>query len=44
MLIGAAAAVRGMHDYNGPGASVIFFGILLVMVVILVAVFGRKSR
>jgi len=44
MLIGVAVVAVGMHDYNGPDASVITFGIVALIVLILAGVYGRRNR
>jgi hypothetical protein len=44
MLIGVAVVATRMHDYNGPYASAITLGIVAIIVLILVGVYGRKSR
>jgi len=44
MLIGVPVVAVGMHDYNGPYASAITFGIIALIVLILVGVYGRKNR
>jgi hypothetical protein len=44
MLIGVTVVAVRMHDYNGPYASVITLGIIALIVLILVGVYGRKSR
>ena len=44
MLIGVAVAAGRMHDYNGPYASAITIGIIALIVLILIRVYGRKSR
>jgi succinate dehydrogenase hydrophobic anchor subunit len=33
-----------MHDYNGPDASAITLGIVALMVLILIGVYGRRNR
>jgi hypothetical protein len=44
MLIGVAGVAGRMHDYNGPYASAITLGIIALIVLILIGVYGRKSR
>lgn len=44
MLIGVAVIAVGMHNYNGPYASAITLGIIALIVLILVGVYGRKTR
>jgi hypothetical protein len=44
MLIGVAVVAVGMHDYNGPYASAITLGIVALIVLILIGVYGRKKR
>jgi hypothetical protein len=44
MLIGVPIVAVGMHDYTGPGASVITFGIIALIVLILIGVYGRGNR
>lgn len=44
MLIGVAAVAVGMHDYNGPDASAITLGIVVLIVLILVGVYARRNR
>lgn len=44
MLIGVTVVAVGVHDYNGPYASAITLGIIALIVLILVGVYGRKSR
>jgi len=44
MPIGAAVVAVGMHGYNGPGAIVITLGVPVLLVLILVGVYGRRSR
>jgi hypothetical protein len=44
MLIGVAVVAVGMHDYNGPDASAITLGIIALIVLILIGVYGRKNR
>ncbi len=44
MLIGVGVVAVGMHDYNGPGASVITLGIIALIVLILVAVYRPGKR
>ena len=41
MLIGVAVGMRG---YNGPGALVITLGVPVPLVLILLAVYGRRNR
>jgi hypothetical protein len=41
MLIGIAA---GMHGYDGPGATAITIAVPALIVLILVAVYGRRKR
>jgi len=43
MLIGVTAVAMGMHDYNGPYASAITLGIIALIVLILMGVYGRKT-
>ena len=44
MLIGVAVVAVGTHDYNGPYASAITLGIIALIVLLLVGVYGRKNR
>jgi hypothetical protein len=44
MLTGVAVVAARMHDYNGPYASAITLGIIALIVLILIRVYGRKSR
>ena len=44
MLIGVTVVAARMHDYSGPYASAITLGIIALIVLILVGVYGRKSR
>jgi len=44
MLIGVAVVAVGMHDYNGPEASAITLGIVVLIVLILVGVYARRNR
>ena len=44
MLIGVAVVAAGMHDYNGPDASAITLGIVVLIVLILVGVYARRNR
>jgi len=44
MLIGTAVVAGGMHDYNGPDASAITLGIVALIVLILIGVYGRRNR
>jgi hypothetical protein len=44
MLIGVPVVAVGMHDYNGRYASAITLGIIALIVLILIGVYGRKSR
>jgi len=44
MQIGAAVVAVGMHGYSGPGAMVITLGVPVLLVLILVGVYGRRSR
>ena len=44
MLIGVTVVAVRMHDYNGPYASAITLGIIALIVLILVGVYGRKTR
>jgi hypothetical protein len=41
---GVAVVAVGMHDYNGPDASAITLGIIALIVLILIGVYGRKNR
>ncbi len=41
MLISVAA---GVHGYNGPGAMVITVAVPVLIVLILVAMYGRRRR
>ena len=44
MPIGVPVVAVRMHDYTGPYASAITFGIIALIVLILVGVYGRKNR
>jgi hypothetical protein len=44
MLIAVAVVAVGMHDYNGPFASATTLGIIALIVLILIGVYGWKSR
>jgi ABC-type spermidine/putrescine transport system permease subunit I len=44
MLIGDTVVAVRTHDYTGPYASAITLGIIALIVLILVGVYGRKSR
>ena len=44
MLFGVTVVAARMHDYNGPGASVITLGIIALIVLILVAVYRPRKR
>jgi cytochrome c oxidase subunit IV len=44
MLTGVVVLAVGMHGYNGPGALGITIAIPVILVLILVAMYGRKKR
>lgn len=41
MLIGVAA---GMYGYDGPGAMVVTIAVPVLIVLILIAMYGRRKR